>query len=97
MGAALFQFAPGSVVKSIQRGTVTIAGNASVGNATISAVDPAKTEVRFLGTHISAAGGNVSLKSLPAILLTSGTNVRAQRYYQNEDPMIVSFEITEFF
>ena len=56
-------------IKSIQRGVGT---GSATGNITISAVDTAKTELRWLGGYASSAG---VFSDVPQLRLTSSTNI----------------------
>lgn len=87
---------PVSLIKSVQRGTMTIASLATTATAAISAVNTAKSELRFLGcfgTDTSGTPGN----SVAHVVLTSGTVVTATRYNNTASIVTVSFEVTEFF
>lgn len=80
------QFAGGgSGIKSIQRGTIT--GNSS---ATITAVNPAKTELRNLGSGIYAGQG---ADNTARISLTNSTTITAVSGYGQ---CTVSWELTEW-
>lgn len=71
----LTQFLPGAI-KSIQRGTITIANAASSKTATITSVDTTKALIFSLGaesTETSVANTNVRLA------LTNATTVTAER------------------
>lgn len=54
-----------SVIKSIQRGTISLSSGSSSATATLTAVDPAKTLLIFLG----ASGGDTAVR----IALTNAT------------------------
>lgn len=62
-------------IKSIQRGTVTVVGGTAVGNATITAVNTAKSIVEYLGGM--GVDSTATAAWIPILSLTSGTNVRA--------------------
>lgn len=71
----LTQFLPGSI-KSIQRGTITIANSSTSNTATITSVDTAKSILFLLGaesTETSVANTNVRLA------LTNATTVTMSR------------------
>lgn len=72
----------GSGIKSIQRGTISVAAGSSAA-LTISAVNPAKTELRYLGAEVSSA----------RIALTNSITVTAIN--AGGFTVVVGFEITE--
>lgn len=85
----------GRPIKSIQRGVVTTVGNASM-SVTIAAVNPAKTEVRFLGfsSNTSAA----IHEGIAYVALANSTTITvagAQAY--NSGRSTVSWELTEYY
>jgi hypothetical protein len=78
-------------VKSIQRGTIVITNTVSA-TATLSpAVNPAKTELRYLGNSNAAADPS----GFPYLYLTNGSTVTASKLNSNNTGTTVSFEITE--
>lgn len=74
----------GSGIKSIQRGTISVAASSSA-TATITAVNTAKTELRYLGSEVNSA----------RIALTNSTTVTATN--AGGATVVVGFEITERF
>lgn len=86
--SSLSQFGAG--VKSIQRGTISLAA-ASSGTATISSVVTGKTELRMLG--VTTPGSNIS--DLIRIALTNATTITATSGASASST--VSWELTEFF
>lgn len=78
-------------VKSIQRGEITLAFAAGgTGTATISAVVPAKSELRFLG---SSPGTTMEAAR---IVLTNSTTITATRgTIASSSTVIASWELTE--
>jgi hypothetical protein len=80
-------------IKGIQRGTVTIASNQTTGTATITSVDPAKTELRTLGAS-SVVAGESGARS--RIALTNATTITATRASANTDTVTVGWELTEY-
>lgn len=65
----------GRAIKSIQRGNVTIPASSSVGTATITAVNTAKSVLEYLGGLGTDSGG--SLAYIPRLSLTNSTTVTA--------------------
>lgn len=85
----------GRAIKSIQRGTVTVANGTASGSATISSVNTAKAELRFLGgTGRDAASGNYGVS--PKISLTNSTTVSVS-FSSTSDFGQVSWELTEYY
>ena len=72
----------GSGIKSIQRGTISVTAGSSA-TATITAVNTAKTELRYLGAEVNAA----------RIALTNSTTVTATN--AGVATVVVGFEVTE--
>lgn len=91
------QFTSGNRIKSIQRGTITIAFNASSATATIASVDTTKTELRMLGFSY-ATNDPIIGYAFPQISLTSSTQITAIRGGNSTGTVdtIVSWELTEF-
>ena len=82
----------GRAIKSVQRGVIVLAG--ASGTATITAVNTAKTELRYLGmTTNSAADMTVSLMRL---VLTNSTTITATCQSPGVSPQ-VSWELTEYY
>lgn len=73
-------------IKSIQRGTVTIASGALSGTATITAVDTQKAELRFMGER-STQGGSIEL--------TNATTITATRTAAPAVTGVLGFEVVE--
>jgi hypothetical protein len=88
-----------SNVKSIQRGVISIGFSATSQTATISAVNPAKSELRFLG---STGGWSVGASAqmgvtMVNIVLTNSTTITAARLSQDGAlAQSSSWELTEF-
>jgi hypothetical protein len=79
-------------IKSIQRGTVT-ANGATTGTATITSVNTAKTELRYLGFSSASAildriNSRIDLTNATTVTLTKATA---------SDAATASFEVTEFY
>jgi hypothetical protein len=83
-------------IKSIQRGTLSFSGTNNAATATISSVNPAKTELRFLGAN-PLTSSSVS-EGMVYIVLTNSTTITAARQSGgNSNNPIVSWELTEYF
>ncbi len=82
-------------IKSIQRGTITIASGQVSGTATIAAVDVAKTVVNFQGLKSSETNYSSGLARL---WLTNSTSIGAVRSPTTSYPsqVFVNFEVVEF-
>lgn len=83
-------------IKSIQRGIITITVANTPVTATISAVNTAKTELRYLG------GGNADGAPAPVfgrIVLTNSTTITASPSSSGvlNGNVIVSWELTEWY
>ena len=74
----------GSGIKSIQRGTISVASGSSA-TATITAVNTAKTELRYLGAEVASA--RIALTNSTTVTATNGSGAT----------VVVGFEITERF
>lgn len=83
----------GSGVKSIQRGTISLAATSGTsGTSTLSpAVDTAKSELRYLGM-----GADSPTNVLAYLTLTNTTTVTATRASAIAN-IVVSWELTEFY
>ena len=81
------------ILNSIQRGTVAIASGASSATVTISAVDVAKTELRFLGG--SGVRGTKTLE-VPRIKLTDSTTITVTIPSTAASTLTISWELTEW-
>lgn len=94
--AAVKTAASGSVVKSVQRGWITLATADEAKAATISAVDMSKAEARLLGVYQSDPNAT---NAWAALELSSPTTVRARRQTSGGvvgHTVTVSFEVTEY-
>lgn len=78
-------------IKSIQRGTIT--ATTAGATATISPVNTAKTELRFLGGSGLYTDINGNAAAVPRIALTNSTTITATVAYGGA---IASWELTEF-
>lgn len=81
-----------SLVRSIQRGTIAIT-NSATGTATITAVVPGNSVVRFLGANATSDQGDLGYAR---ITLTDATTVTASRFSTVAEVTTVGFEVTEF-
>jgi hypothetical protein len=80
-------------IKSVQRGTITIAGGASSNTATISAVDASRARVRWLGQTSSldqndGAYGRVTLTDATTVTATRGSNPAVT--------LVIGYEVVEY-
>ena len=82
----------GRAIKSVQRGTIVISNGGFSGTATVSAVNPAKAELRFHGGVGYTSGGSMLI---PTITLTNSTTVTASPGGQVAGAMSVNWELTE--
>lgn len=85
----------GSGVKSIQRGTIALSAVAS-NTATISAVNTAKAEVRYLGIRHTANRTADSTQWFAHLVLTNSTTITATSTSATT-ALEVSFEVTEHY
>ena len=96
--STLTQFSGGGI-KSIQRGVMGIAQHSTSVNATITAVDTAKTILNFCGCASGNAGSSsTNFATLAYIRLASSTQVTAQATLNSQQGQIsVSYEVIEYF
>lgn len=87
--------AGGATIKSVQRGTITIAVASASNTATVTAVDTSKTQMTHLGTDITAAGTDTFYPRDAYLVLTNSTTVTATRRGNNE-AVVVSYELLEW-
>jgi len=99
-GWQVIEFPPG-VLKSVQRGTITLAAGAGSGTATITGVDTAKSVVNILGSsnNDTVTGGYAGGQETTSYaVLTNATTVTATRNAAaGAIAMVVSYEVVEFF
>lgn len=87
----------GRAIKSIQRGVITLSGTGNSATATISAVNTAKTELRFLGVT-SLSGGAIINEGMVHIALTNSTTITSTRLFSgNSNTAAASWELTEYY
>lgn len=87
------QFTGGGGIKSIQRGTISIAALTTSATATITSVNTAKTELRYLG------GGQLDGNGFAVfarVALTNSTTITATASSAPNSACNVSWELTEF-
>ena len=82
----------GGIIKSIQRGTISISG-ATSNTATISSVDTTKSVLRHLGQSTSSS--SYTDRALARIYLTNGTTITADRG-SSTNSTTVSYEVVEY-
>lgn len=82
----------GRAIKSIQRGVITLSGGS--GTATITSVNTAKSELRYLGMKTNVAA-DMTL-SLMQVVLTNSTTITATIHGGGGSPT-VSWELTEYY
>ena len=78
-------------IKSIQRGLADVGGPV---NVTIAAVNPAKTEVRYLG-NVLQHGSDVTAHAY--VQLSSSTSLGLRRDQYGGNSTLVSWELTEYY
>ena len=81
----------GRAIKSVQRGTIVISNGGFSGTATVSAVNPAKAELRFHG-GVGYNSGGATL--IPTITLTNSTTITAYAGGQVAGTLSVNWELT---
>lgn len=85
----------GATIKAIQRGVISISPGNTSATATITAVDTAKSELRFLGGSGYDASGTVA--TVPRIVLTNATTVTATVINAHSTfGLSASWELTEY-
>ena len=90
--STLSQFGAG--IKSIQRGTVSIANTASQNTATLAtAVNTSKASINYLGTSTTASAATDYMATL---FLTNSTTVTVTRN-GSSGGVTVSYEVVEFY
>lgn len=94
------QFSGGGGIKSIQRGTVFIPHTASSTTVTVTAVNTAKSQLRYLGGSTYQSGdSHVTL--IPSIILTNSTTITVATRgdlvsSQTGQGCAISWELTEW-
>lgn len=81
-----------SLIKSIQRGTITIGSSDTAETATITAVNPSNTRLKIMGERIAASAGGAR------IALTNATTVTADRQTTGGGTTkTVNYEVVEYY
>ena len=83
----------GRPIKSIQRGVISVGDGNVSGTASISAVIPAKCQLRYLGGSGYNSGGT---HSIPTLVLTNSTTVTVTFSVLVTVSAQVSWELTEY-
>ena len=89
-----------SVVKSLQRGTITISGTSATetDTATISSVATGKSFIAYGGFHGASNSGSAPFESQAMLVLTNATTVSATRTGgANSTDKIVSYQVVEYY
>ncbi len=85
----------GRAIKSVQRGVITLGAEGAPGTATISAVNPNKSELRYLGSTTQHGVESIALW-LARVYLINSTTVGATAQ-SNNTATNVGWELTEYF
>jgi len=83
-----------TVIKSIQRGVITIANASATQTATITAVDTTRSALKFLGRSY-AGDTKYAYDTSCYLVLTNSTTVTATRQ-GTTTALYVSYEVTEY-
>ena len=88
-----------SVVKSVQRGVITLTGDISSTTATISSVNTSKAVVLYTGDNIDYAGSSLpAYKDHYYLELTNSTTVTAKcGTYAGTSKIIIPYQVIEFY
>ena len=91
------QWTQPGIIRSIQRGTITLANGQLTNTATITTVDPSNTRLVYLGNDCTDVGGGGTGASpcQVRIDLTNATTITATRT-DSVDADIVSYEAVEY-
>lgn len=85
-------FYGGGGIKSIQRGDIGL-GNGTTFTATVSAVNPAKAVLMYLGTTDGSNNGTGVFR----LQLTNGTTITAIRYSASNSISTCSWQLVEYY
>ena len=94
MGGMVSLWGASSLIKSIQRGTITLGSGVTTGTATIAAVDTANAFVTMLGMSQSQANANFAV-GCERVTLTNSTTVTVN-IGANAGDAILSYEVIEY-
>ncbi len=95
LSSTLARWTQPGFVKSVQRGTIAITA-ATSNTATITAVDPSNSRLRFLGSSITANDNDAQARML--LTFTNGTTITATvTTSPGADTATASFEVTEYY
>lgn len=84
-----------SGIKSVQRFPITIPANTTSASQAITAVNPAKSELRYLGCNY---GDTNTTGGMAYVTLTNSTTVTASRCINSSTfALVVQFEVTEWY
>ena len=84
-----------SLIRSIQRATITIAGGSTSNTATITSVDVTNSVLRYLGTEIAGADTTPDIVAC-RVAFTNATTITATVNTVGAGNRIVSFEVIEY-
>jgi hypothetical protein len=87
-----------SVIKSIQRGTITISGFDTSQTATITSINTAKSFISFGGSTSVNTSTSAEIIRPARVVLTNSTTVTATCAAQNSSAATtISYEVVEYF
>lgn len=89
----VIEFWPG-IIRSVQRGTVTVANGATSNTATITSVNTIKSFIMWLGRSTTSTSSSGSVNWL-RLDLTDATTVTATRN-SSTDAFVVGYQVVEF-
>ena len=85
-----------SIIKSIQRGTITFSGTGTTATATITSVDTAKSFIAYGGASFSYNNADAQLWT--KIYLTNATTVTISRYSgAGSYAVIIPYQVVEYY
>lgn len=93
--ARVAQWLQPSVIRSIQRGTITVTGAQASNTATITAVNTNNSRLRLLWMTSNGTGGT-AFTHAARLTLTNTTTVTANRNSASGVDVVVGFEVTEY-
>lgn len=86
----------GTVIKSIQQGTVIILTNATTATATITAVNTSKAYVIYEGSNGTISSGFTAEAVNGYLTLTNATTVTATKTNNSDHNLTIGFTVVEF-